>query len=1106
MKVLTVLLIGFSIPLFTFSQNFNCTYQSSGPNPETPSPLIAVNLSSSPSASSIVPITIPSNGFGQCCGYGSNYNCLTLEVSIHPNSSGISFKVNGANGNTYIRLNDCNSTVYDAGHTFCPSGPGPYYFSFCRTGSTDYSITITSIASPEGPENIITADGCSKQLSVSGLDPNSVTWSSIAQNGFESNYYNDYLSNVNGGQIGTSSILYEQNISTVSVTPKPNYPPKITFEVCGNPLINATCPGTTLSKWCAISFVSIYPTLFAKAGPDIALCEGGNVTTFGAAVGGTAPYTYTWTNSLGKIIYSIVSQNDTVPITFSEIGEYSLTISDVSGCPSASDILNVSSFVYIPTANAGNDITTCGASIPTIQINAKVSQTNSGIWSGGLGTFKTSRTDLNLVYIPSIDELNTGIATLILTPTNTLGCPFNEDTVKISLTKFTSSISAIPSNISCNGLKNGSIDLTITPGSPNYPIKSILWSTKDTSEDLFNLGVNTYSVIVTDINDCKDSTSATISEPLILSAPITSLSNIKCFGENTGSLTIEANGGTPNYSYSIDNETTQTTGIFSNLIAGTHTITTTDSKLCTINQLISISQPKAPLSLSIIKKNILCNGENSGSIDLTVLGGTSGYTYIWTELNGKFINSNEDLSLLKKGLYNVKIRDLNGCEIDASIQLIEPSKLEGFTNVISNYNGQDVSCFNSTDGKITVTPKGGTPNYSYLWMDISGNTISKNQTVYNVGAGTYKVNITDFNGCKFSKDIIVSQPSLLISETKILSNYSNKGVSCEGAFDGEIEANAIGGTPNYSFSWNTSPIQTSNRLTKLGVGNYIVTISDVNGCQTIDNIELTANPLPKIELPLPINGCNGKNILIDSKNINAEECTWKFSDGKKILNCKPFLTSFENEGCVDLELVIKNRQGCTASITSKNFACILPNPVANFNADEYEISNLKNDVLFSNNSTLANTYRWDFGDGTVDNSPSNIEHKFINNDDFNKKTYRVTLYAYSENGCFDSIVKPITFSPQLIYYVPNTFTPDFDEYNNIFKPIFSSGYNSEKYSFMIFNRWGEIIFETTQIEDGWNGNYHDLKSPDGVYTWKLTITNSFNSQKHEDIGHVTLIR
>jgi hypothetical protein len=799
MKVLTILLIGFSIPLFTFSQNFNCTYQSSGPNIETPSPLISVNLSSSPSASSTIPVTIPSNGFGQCCGYASNFNCLTLEITTNPNSSGITFKVNGANGNTYIRLNDCNSSIYDVGHTFCPTGTGPYYFSFCRTGSTDYSITISSISSPVGPENIITADGCSKELSVSGLDPNSITWSSVAQNGYDPNYYNDYLSNVNGGQKGVSNVLYEQSISTVSVTPKPNYPPKITYEVCGNPLINATCPETTLSKWCSTAFVSIYPTLFAKAGPDIALCEGGNVTTFGSAIGGTAPYTYTWTNSSGNIIYSTVSYNDTVPITFSKIGEYLLTISDISGCPTASDILNVTSFVNIPTANAGNDITMCGESIPTIQIEAKVSQTNSGLWNGGLGTFKKSRTDLNLVYIPSPEELFIGSVTLILTPTNTLSCPYIEDTVKIILTKFTSSISIIPTNISCKGLTNGSIDLTVTPGSPNYSIKSILWSTSDTSEDLINLAVNTYGVIITDENGCTNSSLVSISEPLLLTASITSISNIKCFGENTGSLTIEANGGTPNYNYSINNEASQINGIFSNLIAGKHTVTITDSKSCSIKQTISITEPIAPLSLSFSKKNILCNGDNSGNIDLTVHGGTLGYSYTWTEMNGKLINTDEDLSFLKKGQYNVKVRDINDCEIDSSIQLIEPSKLEGYTNVISNYNGQDVSCFDSSDGIITVTPIGGTPNYNYLWMDNSGNTISKNQTVNNVEAGIYKVNITDFNGCKFSINIIVSQPSLLISEIKMISNYSNKGVSCEGAFDGEIEANVIGGTPKYSF-------------------------------------------------------------------------------------------------------------------------------------------------------------------------------------------------------------------------------------------------------------------------------------------------------------------
>jgi gliding motility-associated-like protein len=94
----------------------------------------------------------------------------------------------------------------------------------------------------------------------------------------------------------------------------------------------------------------------------------------------------------------------------------------------------------------------------------------------------------------------------------------------------------------------------------------------------------------------------------------------------------------------------------------------------------------------------------------------------------------------------------------------------------------------------------------------------------------------------------------------------------------------------------------------------------------------------------------------------------------------------------------------------------------------------------------------------------------------------------------------------LIFYVPNAFTPDGDDYNNIFKPVFSSGYDLRNYGFMIFNRWGELIFETDQIGEGWDGTYRGNICQDGVYTWKLRVMNSVSDRKEEHVGHVSLLR
>ena len=163
-------------------------------------------------------------------------------------------------------------------------------------------------------------------------------------------------------------------------------------------------------------------------------------------------------------------------------------------------------------------------------------------------------------------------------------------------------------------------------------------------------------------------------------------------------------------------------------------------------------------------------------------------------------------------------------------------------------------------------------------------------------------------------------------------------------------------------------------------------------------------------------------------------------------------------------------------------------------------------VNFNNLSEGASSYVWDFGDSSPYSYEVDPSHEFIASDDFNELYFQVILYAYSENNCVDTATAYINYDPSIIYYVPNAFTPDGDDHNNYFKPVFGSGYTYDKYSFMIFDRWGELIFEANDIAEAWDGTYKGKKCQDDVYIWKLVIQRSNNAEKFMDVGHVTLIR
>jgi gliding motility-associated-like protein len=394
----------------------------------------------------------------------------------------------------------------------------------------------------------------------------------------------------------------------------------------------------------------------------------------------------------------------------------------------------------------------------------------------------------------------------------------------------------------------------------------------------------------------------------------------------------------------------------------------------------------------------------------------------------------------------------------------------------------------------------------YTWYDENGSVISSGTEQTNIPAGEYTWIATDLNGCTFSQTVTLSEPPSVEVDPQILSFYFGAAVSCAYNSDGVVSATATGGVPGYTYSWNTSPVQNSSIASGLSAGTYTVTAIDLNGCVGTNTVTLTANPSPQPVLPPPVQGCIGSSILIDPVPGTWNYCSWTFSDGQQFNECGPFSVSFDTSGCVAVQLTVISPEGCVGSVASSNFACIQPNPIASFYAENYQVTNVVPGTNLINTSVGASSYFWYYSDVSYYDTTLNVYHEFIPDDPDQINTFEVILYAVSEFGCIDSTSRNITMIPVVLVYVPNAFTPDGDGFNNTFYPVISGAYSNQGYEFLIFNRWGELIFESQTVGEGWDGTYRDHKCQDGVYTWKLKVGHTYDYEIEEFVGHVSLLR
>jgi hypothetical protein len=322
--------------------------------------------------------------------------------------------------------------------------------------------------------------------------------------------------------------------------------------------------------------------------------------------------------------------------------------------------------------------------------------------------------------------------------------------------------------------------------------------------------------------------------------------DVACFGDSSGSATVSVSSGVAPFTYLWS--TGDTSSTISGLGAGALTVTVTAGNGCTTTQAITISEPSAGLSGSTSSSDPTCSYTTDGSLTLTVSGGTPGYSYTWNTGD-----TTATLSGIGGGTYYVDYTDAAGCTGTDTFQLVAPPVL-GFTDAIT-----DILCAGQQTGAIDITPAGGTPGYIYIWSN--GDTT---QDISSLVGGTYAVTVTDVNGCVFTDSLTVAEPAALAASGVVTDDLGGVG-------SGAIDLTTTGGVAPYTFSWSNG--DSTEDLTGLFPGTYIVIITDANGCVstfsfTVDFIEAVAGmggmdvkvwPVPftdelQVELPADVDG------------------------------------------------------------------------------------------------------------------------------------------------------------------------------------------------------------------------------------------------------------
>jgi large repetitive protein len=557
---------------------------------------------------------------------------------------------------------------------------------------------------------------------------------------------------------------------------------------------------------------------------NVSCFAGRNGTASVTPAGGNPPYFYAWNS---------VPAQATPFASLLPAGTFTVTVSDANGCNT-----NVSATVTEPT-----ELILSTSNIINVQCYNQLNGSATANVTGGTGGIGFAWSDTNHQQTATMNAVGDG--TYFVTATDANSCTKIASAVITEPTQLLAV--ATSTNLRCNGIADGTVTATPTGGTPPY---NTVWNTP--AGATIGLPVGTYTVTVTDANNCTVIASANVLQPpsILPNIPQVTVVEPKCFGALTGSAIAEAQGGASSlYTYLWSTIPVQNINQATQLSAGTYTVTVTDINGCSASTSVTLGQPN-DLVLTMTQGTVKCFGTPTGTATVTVGGGTPGYTYIWN--NGK---TDSNPNFLVAGVYTVTVTDRFNCSRTATIEVIQPQLID------IQMAATPTRCNGGSTGTITATVSGGTVvsgglGYQYTWQDVNGPIAQSTGTVANMGYGTYTVMVADANGCTNSASVEVTTQTQLALTVAV-----NNQIKCFEDNNGSATVTATGGISPYSYAWNSLiGAQPNPTAADLAAGTYVVTVTDVNNCSGTIDVTITQPNRLRIDAILPTHvSCKGGN-------------------------------------------------------------------------------------------------------------------------------------------------------------------------------------------------------------------------------------------------------
>ena len=971
----------------------------------------------------------------------------------------------------------CNAGSDGTAQITVTSGSSPYTYLWSN-GQT--ANTATGLPAGNISVTITDGQGCSGNLNATLSEPSAVT-SSVTAYVF-SGGYNISCNGASDGSVdltisgGTAPYTFlwnsGQTTEDLSNVAAGNYSVTITDSH------NCTATNTiTLTEPLLMSSSVVSPTF--TGGFNVS-CTGYTDGTVNLTVtNGVAPYTYLWTNGA-------TTQN----ITNAAAGNNSVTVTDGNGCNSTSTIVlteppGMTSSVSAATYNGGVTISCNGAADGSIDLTVTNGSTPINyLWSNGATTEDLS---------------NLGPGNFSVTVTDANGCT---STSSASLTQpaiLAGSLSPFTYNgnvnISCNGFSDGSINTILSGGTSPY---LYTWSSGQNTQNLSNIPAGNYSVSIADVNGCALNLNATLTEPNQLTISLYSSTltltgnyNITCNGGSDGSIDLTVTDGTAPYSFLWSNA--QTVEDIYNLTAGNYSVTLTDNNGCTATDNIVLTEPTAVTVTIASFSDVLCHDGNEGSATVNAAGGTAPYSYLWE--TGQTTTS---VSNFVAGIHTVIVTDMMGCFATESITISEPPALA------TSVSGASTICIGQS-ATISSSPVGGTPAYNYNWAaspaDASLTATDQNPTVSPVVSTTYTLTLTDANGCVLVADPVSVPVNPPLS---VALSYNGPAGVCPGAST-SINCIASGGNGVYSWTINSTPrnYSSSYTATPLTTGYYVFTANDNCGTPVAtDSILVTVYPLPVVDFSADtLSGCEPLPVgFTDNTAPTPAAYLWDFGDDGSSTSSSP-VNVYNQEGIYDVQLIVITTDGCVDSLTINNMIEVFPKPDASFTLNPSVINVLEAWIDFTDQSSGANSWSWNFGDDST-STQLNPNHFYTDTG-----TYIIWLTVISQEGCKDSVQNQVRITPDFMVYIPNAFTPDDNGLNDGFH-VHGEGIQEDGFEFRIFTRWGEQIFSTFDVNGAWYGDYNGngKQVEPGIYVYNVQLKSIHSDRIKSYKGHVSVLR